>query len=388
LGKLVGFLFFLVILAAGSAGAGWFWLNSVYTATGPATEDGKPRLVVVEKGAATQAIAASLKEAGAIADAEQFRLALRLREFMGDRPVMKAGEYLIASGASMEAIVGELTTGASTQYAVVVPEGLSTSQIIELLSSETWNTTDPAWKPTDEEIAAQRAAYSALPAEQRQKAFRAKWGLTYKLGGEAPTDIPEGVLLPGDFAVSRGDTIADVVKRMRDAQAALLTELWEKRAPDIPVKTKEEAVILASIVEKETGNADEQPTVAGLYSNRLRQGMRLQADATIVYAITRGKGPLGRDIAASEIRAVNDWNTYSMSGLPKTPICNPGKGAIAAVLNPANTKAIFMMADGTGGHKFAETNAEHERNSAEYWILRRKNEAAGVNTPAVRPQQR
>jgi UPF0755 protein len=356
LGKLVGFLFVIVLLGAAAAGGGWFWLNGAYTAAGPASEDGKPRLVVVEKGAATPAIATSLKEAGVIADADQFRLVLRLREFMGDKPVMKAGEYSIASGASMEAVVAELTTGASMQYAVIIPEGLSTVQIMELLTTKDWKAT------TGTE-------------------------LTYKLGGEAPADVPEGVLLPGDYAVSRGDTVADVVKRMRDAQTALLDEIWEKRAPGIPVKTREEAIILASVVEKETGNAEEQPTVAGLYSNRLRIGMRMQADATIVYGITRGKGPLGREITRSEIDTRNDWNTYAMDGLPKSPICNPGKGAIAAVLNPANTKAIFMMADGEGGHLFAETNAEHVRNSAAYWAKRKANEAAGVNTPAVKPKQ-
>lgn len=356
MGKLVGFLLVVVVLAAAAAGGGWLWLNGTYTAAGPASEDGKPRMVVVEKGAGTQAIAISLKEAGVIADAEQFRMVLRLREFLGHRPVMKAGEYSIDSGASIEAVVAELTTGASMQYAVIVPEGLSTTQILELLATKEWAATGGT-------------------------------ELSYKLAGEAPKDIPEGVLLPGDYAVSRGDTIADVVKRMRDAQTELLDELWAKRSPDIPVKTREEAIILASIVEKETGNAAEQPTVAGLYSNRLRIGMRMQADATIVYGVTRGKGPLGRALTRAEIDTRNDWNTYAMDGLPKTPICNPGKGAIAAALNPANTKAIFMMADGEGGHLFAETNAEHERNSAAYWAKRKANEAAGVNTPAVKPKQ-
>ena len=355
MGKLVGFLFVIVLLGAAAAGGGWFWLNGAYTAAGPASEDGKPRLVVVEKGAATPAIATSLKEAGVIADADQFRLVLRLREFMGDKPVMKAGEYSIASGASMEAVVAELTTGASMQYAVIIPEGLSTVQIMELLTTKDWKAT------TGTE-------------------------LTYKLGGEAPTDIPEGVLLPGDYAVSRGDTVADVVKRMRDAQTALLDEIWDKRAAGIPVKTREEAIILASIVEKETGNADEQPEVAGLYSNRLKQSMRLQADATIVYGISKGR-PLGRSITSAEIAAANNWNTYQMDGLPKTPICNPGAGAIRAALNPAPTDAIYMMADGTGGHDFAATYAEHQRNVDAYWAKRKANEAAGVNTPAVKPKQ-
>lgn len=356
MGKLVGFLLATVLLAAAVAGGGWFWLNGQYTAAGPASEDGKPRMVVVERGAGTQAIATSLKESGVIADADQFRLILRMREFLGDTPVMKAGEYAIPSGASMEAVVAELTTGASMQYAVIIPEGLSSFQILDLLTTKTWKATAGA-------------------------------DLTYKLAGEAPKELPEGSLLPGDYAVSRGDTVASVIERMQKAQAALFDELWEKRAADIPVKTKEEAIILASIVEKETGNAEEQPTVAGLYSNRLRKGMRLQADATIVYGLTKGVKPLGRAITRSEIDTRNDWNTYAMDGLPKSPICNPGRGAIAAVLNPAVTKAIFMMADGKGGHLFAETNAEHERNSAAYWKLRRENEAAGVNTPAVRQQQ-
>lgn len=355
MGKLVGFLLLLVVLGGVALGGGWFWLNGAFTAAGPVTADGKPRPVVIERGAATPAIAATLKEAGAIADADQFRLALRMREVMGDKPVMKAGEYEIASGASMEAIVKELSTGSPLQYAVIVPEGLSVVQIMDLLSAREWKATGGSDR-------------------------------AYKLSGEAPKEIAEGSLLPGDYAVSRGDTIASVVERMKNAQKALLDELWLTRAPDIPVKTKEDAIILASVVEKETGNADEQPTVAGLYSNRLRTGMRLQADATIVYSVTRGR-PIGREIMRSEITAVNDWNTYSMDGLPKTPICNPGKGAIAAALNPANTKAIFMMADGKGGHHFSESLAEHEKYKSAYKKLTEANKAAGVNTPAVKPQR-
>ncbi len=355
MGKLVGFLFLLVVLAAGAAGAGWFWLNNVYTAAGPTTEDGAARAVVVERGAATQAIAATLKEAGAIADADQFRLALRVRELLGDKPVMKAGEYEIASGASMEAIVKELSTGSPLQYAVIVPEGLSVVQIMDLLGEREWKATGGSPK-------------------------------TYKLPGEAPAEIAEGSLLPGDYAVSRGDTVASVVTRMQDAQKALLDEIWDKRKEGLPVKTREEALILASVVEKETGNPDEQTTVAGLYLNRLRTGMQLQADATIVYGLGKGK-PLGRSITKAEINATTPWNTYTIPGLPKTPICNPGAGAIRAVLNPAETDAIYMMADGTGGHQFAATYAQHQKNVDAYWKLRKANEAAGVNTPAVKPQR-
>lgn len=356
MGKLIGFLFALVLIAAVAAGGGWFWLNGVYTGSGPATEDGKPSAVVVERGASTQAIATKLMDAGVIADADQFRLALRVREFLGEKPVMKAGEYEIDSGASMESIVKELSTGSPLQYAVIVPEGLSTAQILEILASREWKATGGST-------------------------------LTYKLDGDTPEQVAEGVLLPGDYAVTRGDTVESVIARMKKAQQDLLDELWDTRAADIPVKTKEEAIILASVVEKETGNAEEQPEVAGLYSNRLRIGMRLQADATIVYGITKGR-PLGREIRRSEIDAATAWNTYQVDGLPKTAICNPGAGAIRAVLNPARTDAIYMMADGTGAHVFAATYAEHQKNVDAYWKLRRQNEAQGVNTPAVRPQQR
>jgi UPF0755 protein len=157
---------------------------------------------------------------------------------------------------------------------------------------------------------------------------------------------------------------------MQDAMRRTLKELWAKRAPGLVVKTPKEALILASIVEKETGKPSERRLVAGLYSNRLRQGMRLQADPTIIYPITKGK-PLGRRILQSEIRAINDYNTYSMAGLPKAPITNPGRESIAAVLNPAKTDALYMVADGSGGHVFAATLDEHNRNVAKWFAIRR-----------------
>jgi UPF0755 protein len=367
LGKLLGFLFIVVLLGAGLAGAGWFWLNGVYTGAGPATEDGKPRVVMVERGASTQAIATKLKETGAIADADQFRLALRVREYLGEKPVMKAGEYEIASGASMETIVKELSTGAPLQYAVIVPEGLSVVQILDMLKTREWKATGG-------------------PAQ------------TYKLVGDAPADIIEGSLLPGDYAVSRGDTIAQVIERMKKAQVDLLAEIWDSRDTNTlasqweqpqradPVKTQMEAIILASVVEKETGNTDEQPMVAAAMVNRLILGMRLQADSTTVYGITKGV-PIGRSITSKELAEKTPWNTYQIDGLPQTPICNPGAGAIRAVLKPARSKALYFVADGKGGHIFAESYAEHQKNVDAYWKLRKQNEAAGVNTPAVKPTQ-
>jgi UPF0755 protein len=180
----------------------------------------------------------------------------------------------------------------------------------------------------------------------------------------------EGSVLPESYDFERGESRAAVLSRMRKAMDKTLTELWAGRAPGIAVKTPREAVILASIVEKETGVSAERRMVAGLYSNRVRQGMPLQADPTIIYPITKGK-PLGRRIRQSEIRAVKGYNTYTPVGLPEGPITNPGRASIEAVLNPAKTEALYMVADGKGGHVFAATLAEHNENVARWFAIRR-----------------
>jgi UPF0755 protein len=180
----------------------------------------------------------------------------------------------------------------------------------------------------------------------------------------------EGSVLPESYDFERGESRAKVLARMQAAMAKTLAELWPKRATDIAVSTPEEAVTLASIVEKETGVARERRMVAGLYSNRLREGMMLQADPTIIYPITKGK-PLGRRIKQSEIAAVNGYNTYTMVGLPEGPITNPGRASIEAVLNPAKTDALYMVADGKGGHVFASTLEQHNANVARWFAIRR-----------------
>jgi len=181
---------------------------------------------------------------------------------------------------------------------------------------------------------------------------------------------PEGSVLPESYDFERGESRAVVLERMQAAMTETLAELWAKRAPGIAVNSPQEALILASIVEKETGKPSERRMVAGLYSNRVKKGMLLQADPTIIYPITRGK-PLGRRIRQSEIAAVNGYNTYTMTGLPQGPITNPGRESIAAVLNPAKTGALYMVADGTGGHAFAEALAEHNANVEKWFALRR-----------------
>ena len=182
---------------------------------------------------------------------------------------------------------------------------------------------------------------------------------------------PEGSILPDTYSFERGQERAELVERMQAAMDRYLAEAWAERSGDIAVETMREALILASIVEKETGKPEERQMVAGLYSNRLEEGMMLQADPTIIYPITRGK-PLGRRIRQSEIAAVNAYNTYTRTGLPEGPITNPGRESIAAVLDPAETSALFMVADGTGGHVFADTLDEHNANVAEWYALRRK----------------
>ena len=183
--------------------------------------------------------------------------------------------------------------------------------------------------------------------------------------------IDEGSLLPDSYGYQRGETRVSLVGRMQAAMTKALAQLWPKRSTDCPVATPEQAVILASIVEKETGKASERPMIAGVYCNRLRIGMKLDADPTVIYPVTKGK-PLGRRILRSELNADNGYNTYRRAGLPAGPIANPGKASIAAVLHPAPTKALYFVADGTGGHVFADTLAEHNANVAKWYAIRRQ----------------
>lgn len=358
MGKLFGFLLVLVLVVGATAGGAWLYLQHVFNEPGPETADGAPRVVVVPKGAAGGDVAMILMYAGAIKDELHFRTIVRMNALIpgsdGDLD-LKAGEYAVPSKASMKDIVALLSSGKSLQYNVVLPEGLTSAMFMKLLAEREWPST------------------SGAP-------------LAYKLAGEPPPTPAEGVMLPGDYAVQRGDTIESVVARSIKRQKDLLAELWPTRQDGLPFKTQEEAINLASIVEKETGNASERPEVAAVFVNRLRRGMRLESDPTIVYGITKGEA-IGRKILASEVARKTAWNTYQIVGLPETPICNPGADAIRAVLNPPVSKALFFVADGTGGHVFAETYSEHQKNVAAYRKVRAANEAAGVNTPAVREPQ-
>ena len=311
----------LAALAALALVIGAFVFVGGWYGAGPLAKD---TAFVVPDGSSLSSIAAKLEKEGAIASAEQFRL--RARVFAGGAPI-KAGEFMLPKGASPSRILGILQGDEIIRRFVTIPEGMPSIMV-----------------------------YDRLMAQKQ---------LTGKI--EVPA---EGSVLPDSYDVQNGESRQAVLLRMQSAMQSKLQELWAKRAPGIAVKTPQEALALAAIVEKETGKPSERRQVAGLYSNRLRQGMLLQADPTIIYPITKGK-PLGRRIRQSEIAAINDYNTYTRVGLPTGPITNPGADSIAAVLNPAKTDALYMVADGSGGHLFASTLEDHNANVAKWFALRR-----------------
>lgn len=306
----------LALLAAiGIFAYGWF---------GPGPLE-KEHSFLVRSGSTLRTVAADLEKAGVVASADSFLL--RARFFGSDAPI-KAGEFLLPEGASASRVLGILQGGEVLRRFVTIPEGMPSIMVHERLMAEPLLT-------------------GTIPVPE------------------------EGSVLPESYDFERGESRAAVLKRMQAAMTATLKDLWAKRGPDLAVKTPEEAMILASVVEKETGKPAERRMVAGLYSNRVKKGMMLQADPTIIYPITKGK-PLGRRIRQSEIQAVNDYNTYTMTGLPKGPITNPGRESIAAVLDPAKTSALYMVADGTGGHAFADTLEQHNANVQKWFALRRE----------------
>ena len=280
---------------------------------------------IVPSGASVSSVANKLADEGLIDNSEGFLL--RAKIFGSSDPIM-AGEFLLPAGASNATILDTFQHGEVIRRFVTVPEGMPSIMVHERLMAEE------------------------------------------HLTGEIPVPV-EGSVLPDTYDFERGESRAAVLARMQAAMQNYLAEAWPKRAQGIAVDNVKDAVILASIVEKETGKPSERRMVAGLYSNRVKDGMLLQADPTIIYPITRGK-PLGRRIKQSEIAAINDYNTYTMVGLPKAPITNPGREAIAAVLNPAKTSARYMVADGSGGHAFSETLEEHNRNVAKWFEIRRQ----------------
>ncbi len=312
--KFVGIIFVISIILAAGAG---FGIYQEYQRPGPHTED---RVVLITPGMGVSQIAEVLGYSSVIHSNKFFIAVVKAK---GVESQLRAGEFSIPVGATYSDVIDILINGKSILHKLTIAEGLTTVTVLRLVN--------------EDEV----------------------------LVGETSLEPTEGALLPETYLFTRGDSRDDIIKRMMNDHTKVLDELWPARADDLPFETKEEAVILASIVEKETGISGERAKVASVFINRLERPMRLQSDPTIIYGLTGG-APLGRGIRQSELKKKTPYNTYVIDGLPPTPIANPGRSSIAAVLNPADTDYLYFVADGTGGHVFASSLREHNRNVAKW----------------------
>ena len=285
---------------------------------GPLAAD---KVVVISREDDDGSIGEQLERAGVIDSGMLFSLMTWLD---GSHGALKRGEYEFKAGASLRDVEAQLQSGKVVLHSLTLPEGLTSEQIVQRL------------RDSDE------------------------------LVGDIKETPREGSLLPETYKFARGETRQALLTVMAKAQAKAVDEIWKKRAPDLPIKSPGELVTLASVVEKETGKVEERPRVAGVFINRLQKHMKLQSDPTIVYGLVFGKGTLGHPITRAELDQATPYNTYNIEGLPPGPICNPGKAALEAVANPSRTKDLYFVADGTGGHAFAETLDQHQKNVA-HW---------------------
>jgi len=307
----------IVLLAMIGVGAVYYYGKQIIEAAGPLRED---KIVNIPARAGMTDIADVLQREGVI---DSNRWAFIGAVFaLKARSELKPGEYAFQKNASLRDVIGTMVEGKVVQHALTIPEGLTSEQIVARL--------------TDNDIFA-----------------------------GSVREIPrEGTLLPETYKFPRGTTREQVIQRMQAAQKRLVAEIWDHRSPDVPLRSPEQLVTLASIVEKETGRADERSRVAAVFVNRLRQRIKLQSDPTIIYGLVGGKGTLGRPIKRSEIAQPSPYNTYVIDGLPPGPISNPGRASLEAAANPARTRDLYFVADGTGGHAFTETYDQHQKNVA------------------------
>ena len=377
----LSFLIVALFLLAGAVA----WGTRQYSAPGPLAA--AICLEVPEGAANTDVLTETLLEKGAISSGFVYEAGARYSEKSGS---IKFGRFRVPEAASMEEIVdivtrgGRNTCGAEVIYRVGINRTVvdvreldpATNEFVELDSFVVAEDEPPV---SYQDVKTDGSAtYRVVIAEGATS-----WQIANALGEidilrADVTDAPaEGSLAPRDYDVNEGDTVSSVLTRMQETQAGILADAWESRADDLPLDTPEEALILASIIEKETSVPDERKQVASVFVNRLNRGMRLQTDPTVIYGITRGEGVLGRGLRQSELRAATPWNTYVIEGLPPTPIANPGQAAIEAALNPDTTPYIFFVADGTGGHAFATTLEEHNRNVARWRAIEAQRENDG-----------
>ena len=311
LAVLVGLAVVLVI-------AGWLFVHGKFDTPGPARQE---RTVVLPQGASAFDIADLLEEAGVIDDPLLFVAGLWIED---KQHSLKAGEYMFEALVTPRGVMEKLVAGDTVLHRLTVTEGMTSAEVVALLDDEPW------------------------------------------LVGEISEVPAEGTLLPETYHYVLGDSRARLIERMQHDMARLVAELWQARDPTVALDSAEQAVVLASIVEKETAVSEERPLIAGVFLNRLREGMRLQADVTVIYAVTGGKRPLGRPLSRADLWLENPYNTYRHKGLPPGPIANPGRASLAAVMNPTETDALYFVADGSGGHAFAATLDEHNRNVARW----------------------
>jgi UPF0755 protein len=336
-----------ILILAGVMLAGLYYLKLQFDEPGPLAA---AKQVVIPQGKGVGAIADELQDAGVISDRRIFVSTILYFKAFRHRVTLKAGEYEFPAQASMRQVLDTLVQGKGIEHKITIAEGLTSQQIVQKLND-------------DPELA---GTIQAVPAE--------------------------GSLLPDTYLFDKGDTRQEIIDRMRQAQADFLAKEWPLRNPGLPFDSPEQAVILASIVEKETGVPQERPMIASVFENRLEKHMRLQSDPTIIYGLVGGKGSLGRPILQSELSKQTAYNTYQIDGLPPTPIANPGRASITAVLKPAKTNDLYFVADGSGGHAFAATLVEHNKNVAKWRKLEKAREdaaaaqgasgAAGTDVPA------
>ena len=309
-------IFTVLIVISVAVGAALFFGKQRFDAPGPLADD---KVVNIPRGLGTRDIADVLQREGVIDQPYIFMGGVIALKARGE---LKYGEYQFSKHASVADVVDTIIEGKVVQHAFTVPEGLTSEQIVARLLENT-----------------------ALTGQIKE--------------------IPrEGTLLPETYRFTRGMTREQIIQRMQQAHRRVLQDVWEHRMPDLPVKTPEQLVTLASIVEKETGRPDERTRVAAVFVNRLKTKMRLQSDPTIIYGLTGGKGSLGRPIQKNEIEQPTPYNTYVIDGLPPGPIANPGRASLEAAANPARTKEIYFVADGSGGHLFSDNYTEHQKNVA------------------------
>ena len=368
-------LSFLVVLVFLFGGA-LIWAQSEYDTAGPLDQ---PICLQVERGSNFRRVSDELVSQNAVSSGMLFRLGA---DYADKTDALKAGSFLVPEGASMAEIVDTVTRGGASTCGTEVVYRIGVNRVtaeVRELDPETQRFVELAkFVPGEDEVPEDYSRVRGA-ADTRYRIALAEgvtsWQVVEELKaldvleGAVAELPPEGTLAPDSYELRVGQTRASIVEEMQRRQTAIVAEAWANRSEGLPFDTPEEMLTLASIIEKETGVAGERGMVASVFVNRLNEGMRLQTDPTVIYGITEGKGVLGRGLRQSELRGATPYNTYVINGLPPTPIANPGAAAIRAAVAPEDTDFLFFVADGTGGHAFAETLDEHNRNVAAYRAL-------------------